>query len=158
MGNARAERRTFRIVRDLIAVGFIAGSVLAGLLKIAQFWFGNEAYPLLFNMDYIPLLKQWNDVRSAGFAFHYVTCIASVIFLFFCLKRVGWQDKVWPYMAVFGAGGGILYFLSALTDAQPKPGDFYAWMCWTIGHLLFGYVSGELIQLLHRSRGLKRKH
>ncbi|WLV24501.1 hypothetical protein QR721_12785 [Aciduricibacillus chroicocephali] len=153
MSKVRKEKNSLMTMVTLIVIGLIAGSILAGLLKIVQVLSGNEAYPLLFNMDYIPLLKQWNDVTGAGYIFHYVTCIASVIFLFYLLRQFSWQYKIWPYIALFGAGGGALYFLSALTEAKPAPDDFFAWLCWTVGHFIFGYVSGRLIQFIHQFKG-----
>ncbi|WP_205603334.1 hypothetical protein [Virgibacillus halodenitrificans] len=60
-----------QIVR-LMTIGIIAGVVLALSLKIIQLATGNPAYILLFNMDYIPVLKQVDDVMGAGMLFHFI--------------------------------------------------------------------------------------
>lgn len=135
-------------IAALTGIGIVAGAVLEISLKIVQLITGNDAYILLFNLDYMPVLKQWNDTIGAGAAFHYLTCIGSVLFLYFLLRPFRLQYRILPYVLVYGGGGGLLYFLSALTDTPPAWNDFMAWFWWTGGHAIFGLVSGGLIRLL----------
>ncbi|MYL56354.1 hypothetical protein GLW20_02415 [Virgibacillus halodenitrificans] len=134
-----------QIVR-LITSAIIAGVILALSLKIIQITTGNPAYILLFNMDYIPVLKQWNNVPGAGMLFHFITCIVSVIGLFYILKLFNWEKVASLYMAVYTIGGGILFFLSALTETPPAYTNAAAWFYWTIGHAIFGVTVGLLIK------------
>ncbi|AIF43080.1 hypothetical protein [Virgibacillus sp. SK37] len=138
-------------IARLMATGIIAGVILALSLKIIQITTGNPAYILLFNMDYIPALKQWDNVPGAGMLFHFITCVVSVIALFYILKILKWERIASLYVAVYTIGGGILFFLSALTETPPAYTNIAAWLYWTIGHAIFGVVVGLLI----KSRFLK---
>ncbi|WP_077324222.1 hypothetical protein [Virgibacillus siamensis] len=130
----------------LTAIAIIAGIVLAGLLNIIQSLTGNHAYILLFNMDYIPLLKQWNNTYGAGMVFHFATCIASVIVLFYLLKPLQRSLTFLPYFLTYTIGGGILYSLTALTELPPALTDTTAWGIWTLGHGVYGIVIGLLMK------------
>ncbi|WP_373446012.1 hypothetical protein [Salinicoccus bachuensis] len=131
----------------LVVIGAISGVILAAVMKVICRITGSKADILLYNMDYIPILKQWSDKKITGILFHYGTCIASAVVLYYLLIPFGWGMDVWPYILVFTVGGGILYFLSALTKTPPAPNDFMAWFYWTLGHGIFGLSVGLLIRL-----------
>lgn len=130
----------------LIAIGFIAGSVLSLVLKIVMLLSGNTAYVLLFNFDYIPVVKDLKPIWLFGYIFHYLTCVVSVIALFYILKSWTLQKTIWPYILVYCVGGGALFFLTALSDQPPAANDFMAWMYWTLAHAVFGYVVGLMVR------------
>lgn len=130
----------------LTLAGIIAGVVLAAFLKVIQLLTGNPASILLYNMDYIPFLKKWNDIIGAGLLFHFITCIVSVVFLFYLLKPFALERKVFPYVVTYTVGGSILFFLSALTETPPAYNDMTAWLYWTAGHALFGIIVGLLVR------------
>jgi|SRR5690554_2565804 len=134
----------------LTLIGFIAGLILMAFLKIIQILSGSEAYILLFNFDYVPLIKNLKPVWLFGYIFHFMTCIISVIALFYILKNLGWQNRILPYVLVYTIGGGGLYFLTALSDQPPAANDAMAWLNWTIGHLIFGYAVGLMIKKMER--------
>lgn len=129
----------------LILIGFIAGVVLAGVMKLVRFTTGNKAEILLYNMDYIPFLKQWAHLPITGLIFHYVTCISSAVILYYLLIPFNLELAIWPYIYVFSLGGGILYFLSALTRTPPNHTDWISWFNWTASHSIFGFTVGVLI-------------
>ncbi len=131
----------------LILIGIISGIVLAAMMKIIRILTGNPADILLYNMDYMPGLKRWSEYWITGVLFHYTTCIASAVILFYLLLPFGLETAAWPYILVFSAGGGILYFLSALTETPPAYDDFAAWFYWTSGHAVFGLSIGLLVKL-----------
>lgn len=132
---------------SLVIIGFIAGIILALIMKIICTNTGNKADVLLYNMDYMPVLKKWSDRWITGVVFHYVTCIASVVVLFYILNFFNLEVHIWPYIFVFTIGGGCLYFLSTLTSTPPAYNDVAAWFYWTLGHGIFGLVAGLLIAL-----------
>src|SRR5690625_4603897 len=70
----------------LIFTGLLGGTILAGFLILVYIFTGNEAYYLLFNVDYIPVLKDLQPVSIVEISFHYIFCIVSVILLFYILK------------------------------------------------------------------------
>ncbi|PWA13079.1 hypothetical protein DCC39_02830 [Pueribacillus theae] len=133
-------------ITKLSAIGIIAGIVLALFLKVVQLLTGSEAYILLFNMDYIPVLKEINEVFGMGMLFHFATCIGSVVILFFILKGIHLEHCFLAYLAVYTIGGAILFALAGLTETPPAVTDLAAWCFWTAGHALFGAVVGLLIK------------
>ncbi|WP_174615571.1 hypothetical protein [Virgibacillus ihumii] len=130
----------------LVFIGIVAGIILAGFLNIIQALTGNQAYILLFNMDYIPILSQWNNISGIGMIFHFTTCIASVGVLYFLLKPVRWHERFLPYFLTYTIGGGILYSLTALTNIPPALTNIAAWGFWTLGHGLYGVAVGLLVK------------
>lgn len=124
----------------LSLIGFFAGLVLMLVLKIAMVLTGNTAYILLFNFDYIPFLNELKPVWLFGYLFHFLTCIFSVIALYFILRTWGAEKKLIFYLVVYTIGGGALFFLTALSPQRPAANDFLAWMYWTLAHALFGIV------------------
>lgn len=126
----------------LIAAGVIAGLILAGFLKLIHWFTGNEAYILLFNVDYIPLLKHLPYETAVGLALHFVICVLSVIVLFYFLKFVQLERRIAPYLVAYTGGSAMLFFLTALTDRPPAATDFAAWFYWNTGHFFFGFAVG----------------
>lgn len=59
----------------LFTIGVIAGFILAGFLIFIHLLTGNEAYILLFNVDYIPILKDFPYETATGLMLHFVICV-----------------------------------------------------------------------------------
>ncbi|MCM3745293.1 hypothetical protein M3193_14280 [Sporosarcina luteola] len=132
---------------QLIGIGIASGIILALLMQLVFELTGNEAYILLYNVDYFPFIHIFKDSSSFGFAFHLVFCIASVVGLFYILTFFNWHYSIWPYVAVYTAGSGVLYFLTLLTEKPPAADDGMAWFYWTAGQLVFSLAVGWMIRL-----------
>lgn len=132
---------------QLIGIGIASGIILAVLMQLVFTLTGNEAYILLYNVDYFPIIHIFKDSAWFGFAFHLVFCIASVIGLFYIATFFGWQYSIWPYVTVYTAGSGVLYFLTLLTDKPPAADDGTSWFFWTAGHFVFSLAVGWMIRL-----------
>lgn len=130
----------------LTTIGLLAGFILILILKIVMIFTGNTAYVLLFNFDYIPVIKDLKPVWLFGYIFHYLTCLISVIVLFQILKTGNWQKLIFPYILVYTIGGGALFFLTSLSDLPPESNDVMAWIYWTGAHAVFGLVVGTLVK------------
>lgn len=137
---------SLRTILKLSFIGFIAGVILILPLKILYILTGNTAFILLFNFDYIPVLNELKPVWLFGYIFHFVTCICSVIVLFYILKFLNRQFSVFYYVAVYTVGGGALFFLTCLSEQPPAGNDFAAWMSWTLAHAIFGFAVGILVK------------
>lgn len=122
----------------LIIIGIIAGLVLAGCMKLIFLITGNEAYQLLYNVDYIPLIHVYDDTPYFGIFFHYIFCIVSVTGLYYLLCFFNLQDKSLFYIIIYTTGSGILFFLTLLTNTPPAANHFLSWFYWTMSHILFG--------------------
>ena len=130
----------------LSAISIIAGIVLILVLRVVLAFTGNTAYVLLFNFDYIPIIKDLKPVGFFGNLFHFVTCLVSVLALFAILKTWKIQYKLWPYILVYSVGGGALFFLTALSEQPPASNDVMAWVYWTFNYAVFGYMVEDLIR------------
>lgn len=133
-------------VIKLTAIGIAAGIVLMAFLKIIQSVSGSTAYILLFNFDYVPVIQDLKPEWLFGYVFHFLTCIVSVIVLFYLLRRGDWQKRIIPYLLVYTIGGGGLFFLTALSEKPPAANDEMAWIYWTLAHAAFGYTVGSMIK------------
>ncbi|WP_153721080.1 hypothetical protein [Sporosarcina cascadiensis] len=130
----------------LIGIGIISGLILAVLLQVVYWLTGNEAYILLYNVDYFPLIYVFSESAWFGISFHFMFCIASVVGLYYILSFIGWQSFIWPYIIVYTAGSGVLYFLTLLTEKPPAADDGMAWFYWTASHLVFSIVVAWLVR------------
>lgn len=130
----------------LIGISLFGGVVLLLVLKNIMNFTGNNAYVLLFNFDYIPLIKDLKPIWLFGYIFHFFTCIVSVIALFYVLQIWNWEEKIWPYILIYTIGGGSLFFLTALSKQPPAANDLMAWVYWTLAHAVFGWAVGSLIK------------
>jgi len=139
-------RNKVKLFIKLVLISLVAGSILAVFLKIIQLTLKKQSYVLLFNMDYIPFLKNFDTVKGSGYLFHFVFCFVSVIGLFYVAKMVGLEYNLTVYVLVFTVGSGILYFLTALTNKPPDVTSLGSWLFWTVGHVLFGIVVGMMIK------------
>ncbi|MBB4825628.1 hypothetical protein HNO89_002864 [Sporosarcina luteola] len=137
-----------KLISKLVVIGILAGAALAGLLELVYAATGNEAYVLLYNVDYIPLLNRWDSSIFVGIAFHFAFCVASVVGLYFILCLFHLEQRILPYFLTYTVGSGILYFLTALTEKSPAANDAEAWLYWTVSHAVYSLIVAALI--LHR--------
>lgn len=133
-------------VLKLSLIGIIAGVILLGILKIVQLAAGSDAYVLLFNTDYIPLLPDWGPEDVGGIVFHFVFCIVSVVALFFILKMVNLERSMLLYCLIYTIGSAVLYVLTGFTDREPAIDDVSAWAYWTSAHAVYAGVVGWLVR------------
>lgn len=148
-----------KTVGKLIVIGIVAGIVLAGLLQIIYKLCGSEAYILLYNIDYIPSLEQWNSFSSVGVAFHFIFCILSVLCLYYLLKPFGWEQRSLPYILIYTVGSGFLFFLTWLTDKPPAANDLEAWFYWTASHAVYSWiVASFIIRWVHQDQWLRGRN
>lgn len=141
-----------KTVLSLGVIGAVAGLVLMAVLKLVLLLTGNTAYHLLFNFDYVPWINALKPVWLFGYVFHFVTCIISVIALYYILKIWGFQQKIAPYIVVYTLGGGALYFLTGLSPQLPEVNDTMAWVYWTVAHGVFGISVGGLVRLWRKNK------
>lgn len=127
-------------------IGSISGIVLALFMKVPQLIWGDKAYNLLFDVSYVPILKEINPVWLARGIFHFTTCILSLSILYRILCLFNRERSLTFYAVVIGVGSSILFFLTLLAENTPAITDYEAWAFWTIGHILFSWTGWYLIQ------------
>lgn len=130
----------------LIVIGLCAGTILACVLILVYFLTNNEAYILLFNVDYMPILNRLHPKFIVEIAFHYGFCIASVVLLYQILHMIHREHHMLWYVVIYTSGSAVLFFLTALSSAPPVTTDIEAWSYWTIAHAIYGIIVGGLIR------------
>lgn len=136
-------------MKQMVSLSLIAvasGIVLMGLLKVVQILIGSQAYVLLFNTDYIPVLPDWGPEDIGGISFHFVFCIVSVAGLFYVLKLFRLERSILAYFLIYTVGSAVLYSLTGLTDRPPAINDIPAWAYWTSAHVLYGFIVGWFVK------------
>lgn len=129
-----------------LGIGILSGIVLAGFLWPFQDLWNIKAYNLLFDVSYIPFLKELGPQWLARSAFHFGTCVCSLTILYYLLSAFGNELKLLWYIGVVGAGSSTLYFLTLLAHNTPPITDIAAWMLWTMGHVLFSVTGWFFIR------------
>lgn len=143
-----AESRV-KIFIKLITIGLIAGTVLAESLRLIYAITEVNAYNLLFNFDYIPIIGVYSNTSSwTGMTFHYFTCVASVVVSYYFFKKLKLEKEALPYISLFFVGSLMLYFLTGLSPEPPAWNDWVAFGFFGLSHLLYAVVVVKLIQIM----------
>ena len=146
MIGAESQVKTFS---KLVAIGLIAGTVLAESLRLIYTLTKVNAYNLLFNFDYIPVIGVYSNTSSwTGMTFHYFTCVASVVVSYYFFKKFKLEKEIFPYISLFFVGSLMLYFLTGLSLEPPAWDDGLAFSFFGLSHLLYAIVVVKLIQVM----------
>lgn len=129
-----------------VSIGLISGLVLALFLKIPQILWQVQAYNLLFEVSYIPLLKEMHPTWLIQGVFHFATCIFSLAILYYLLSYFNKETQLMFYIFIVGIGSTLLYFLTLFPNNTPPITDYVAWSFWTLGHVLFSLTGWYLIR------------
>lgn len=130
----------------LTIIGVIAGAFLAVFLRLMQQLTGSQAYILLFNVEYIPILNALYPVSLIQAVFHFGTCAGSTIFLYYFFRLFRLEKKMYAYVAVIFLTSGLLYFLTLLSPYTPPITDLFSWVYWITGHTIYSVVIGASIK------------
>lgn len=82
------------------------------LLVLVHLFTGNEVYILLFNIDYIPLLRDFRPRSFVEIVFHFITCIVSTVGLYTLLKIIRREQQLISYFVIYTAGSAFLFFFN----------------------------------------------
>ncbi|WP_235533180.1 hypothetical protein [Paenibacillus sp. Leaf72] len=136
------------------AVGAVAGVLLGLYMKAVQQLTGETVYTLLLNVDYIPLLNELALSELGEFALHLVVSALVGIGLALFFRSVRWSAvrQTYAVIAISLLIGLVLFPTTLLADRTPSIGSGAAWTWWLVGHAVYGWVLGELLGLLKRTR------
>ncbi|MFD1037000.1 hypothetical protein ACFQ3N_00975 [Virgibacillus byunsanensis] len=129
----------------LLIVGIVAGLILGGFLKVIERLTGEKVYILLLNVDYIPVLKNWEMQESIEFLLHIVVSSILVFVLYYALDSIKVTHKTSLYIFLNTVIGMALFLPTSLSVKTPSVTDMEAFLYWTSGHVLYGLVVGILI-------------
>lgn len=129
----------------VIMAGFFSAMVLGGFLKIVEQLTGKMVYVLLLNVDYFPIIKDWQLSEITAFLLHVFVSVILAIILYKLFYKLGISGKVFPYVLVSFLIGFTLFFTTTLSNRTPNIMDVAAFNYWMIGHLLYGMIVGCII-------------
>jgi hypothetical protein len=132
----------------LIISGVIAGFVLGIFLKVVEQITDKTVYTLLMNVDYFPVIKEWQMGGVLSFLLHVLVSIILVCILFWMFTKRGVEAKIYPYVVSSLIIGLILFFTTALSKQTPDILDVAAFGYWMVGHLIYGIVVGWFLILI----------
>lgn len=151
----RADSRVITNIK-LIAIGLTAGAVLAESLRFIHTISDIDAYNLLFNFDYIPVIGIHSNTSGwSGMTFHYFTCVSSVLVSYHFFKIFKLEKKALPYVGLFFIGSAMLYFLTGLSPEPPVWNDWLAFSFFGLAHLLYAIIVVKLIRVLINERKVR---
>lgn len=131
-------------------IGIVAGIVLGFLLKCIQAVTDVKVYTLLLNVDYIPIFKEFHFPEWIEFAFHLIISIFIGIVLLYCVYRFSWDKEaiLKNSMIISVVLAIILYPTTLLSQQTPAFLSVSAFLYWCLGHMVYGFVLGGLLNLL----------
>src|SRR5690625_3877407 len=135
------------MLKRLIWIGIVAGGIFGLLLKGIEQLTGKKVYTLLLNVDYFPLLKDWELTEVVEFSLHIAVSIIVVWILYVGLRKVGYEHRVSPYIWANVLIGGLLYFTTTFSERTPELTDMLAFTSWLGGHITFGALVGILVKI-----------
>ena len=134
------------MLKRLVSIGIVSGSIFGLLLRVIEQITDKKVYTLLMNMDYFPVIKNWELSEVVEFSFHIFVSITVVIVLYYGLRKVGHEHQVSPYIWLNVLIGGLLYLTTIFSERTPELTDMIAFTYWLVGHAIFGVLVGIMIK------------
>lgn len=137
-------------------IGVAAGIFLAVFLKLVQAVTGEKVYTLLLNVDYIPVVKEYQFPEVIEVFLHLIVSVVLCIVLVILYKKgsgfVRNHAILFPLL-VNVAIGLLLYPTTSFSDRTPSVTNMVSLFWWIAGHALYGYLVGVLIS--RKSKSMK---
>lgn len=135
------------MLKRLTLIGIVSGGIFGLLLKVIEQLTGKRVYTLLLNVDYFPLLKDWELNEVVEFSLHIAVSIVVVWILYVGLKKIEYEYRISLYIWANVLIGGLLYFTTTFSERTPELTDMVAFTYWIGGHIIFGALVGILIKI-----------
>lgn len=129
-------------------IGIVTGILLAIVLKMVQSITGDKVYTLLLNVDYIPIVKEYQFPEVIEVFFHLIVSVVLCIILVILYDKsrgfIRNHAILFPLL-VNVAIGLLLYPTTSFSDRTPSVTNIISLLWWVAGHALYGFVVGVLI-------------
>lgn len=131
-----------------ILAGIISGLILGFFLKIMELLTGAKVYILLLNIDYVPILKNFQFPEWSEFGLHILISIALSLILTQYMNGREWlaKQRIKFVTLVSIVVGILLYPTTLLSDRTPEFTDITAMILWLLGHVLYGAILGYMLR------------
>lgn len=126
----------------VIFTGMLSGIFLGLFLKMIEISTDIKVYTLLLNVDYFPILKNYNFPESIEFVFHLIISGILAVCLFFIINKYRWKRTqiITRTLFITFTIGVLLYPTTALSVRTPELTSISAMFFWLLGHLLYGLL------------------
>lgn len=124
--------------------------MLGAFLKIVQAVTGKQVYTLLLNVDYLPVIKNWELGEGLEFTLHLGVSVMLVFVLYTVFVRRGLSENFSPYVVANVLIGALLFLTTSFSNRTPEFTDGAAFLYWLAGHLVYGVVIGILISRIKK--------
>ncbi|MEH7886881.1 hypothetical protein V7654_21490 [Bacillus sp. JJ1609] len=128
--------------------GIISGVILGLILKIVEYITNLKVYLLLLNVEYVPVLKNYEIPEAGEFGIHLVISILLAISIQAYMLKKAWGIKRKERFTVFLsiAVGVLLYPTTMLSERTPEITSIYAFLFWISAHALYGWILGTMLK------------
>src|SRR5690625_3967958 len=133
-----------------VLIGAVSGFILGGCLGLVQHVTHKKVYTLLMNVDYIPVVKDWQVGSIIDFSFHLIVSVAIVFILYFMLKKLKRRRKITISMLANVVIGSLVFLVTGLSERTPAVTDAVAFSYWIVGHAIYGASVGMMIILMNK--------
>lgn len=140
--------------QQLFLAGILSGVVLGVFLKIVEQVTGKYVYTLLLNIDYFPVVGNWEIKEPIEFALHLVVSVILVFVLYVLFRNWQVESKLSPYLVGTILIGFLLYPTTVLSDRTPYVTDWAAFLFWISGHAIYGMAVWLFIYLFIKRKDL----
>lgn len=133
----------------------VAGLILTLFFKIIQSITEYKVYTLLLNIDYIPFLNRILLPEIVEVALHLIVSIALSIVIFFIIltQQIKSASRIFFFCICTSFIIGACYFpTTLLSDRTPSINSIPSLAYWLLGHVLYGFTLGILLQSKHLTR------
>ncbi|WP_301107523.1 hypothetical protein [Sporosarcina sp.] len=144
-----------KIIWKATWIGVITGGILALFLKGVQAVTGRKVYTLLLNVDYIPIVKEYQFPEIIEVSFHIiVSIILCVLLAILYMRSLGFIRKqiLWISLLANVIIGFLLYPTTSFSNRTPSVTDMTALFLWIVGHALYGLLVGWMLQRIDREK------
>lgn len=135
--------------------GIIAGLILTLFFKVIQFMTGYKVYTLLLNIDYLPILKEFEFPEVIEVVFHLIVSTVLAIVLVLIIHRLQTIStiRIISFCIIICFIIGAFYFpTTTLSDRTPSINSLPSLLYWIVGHVLYGSILGVLLSNKYLSR------
>lgn len=144
-----------KVYLKLAAIGIFTGTIFGLIMKLIEFWTEKKVYTLLLNIDYIPILQDWNLNEFLEFSLHLIVSIGVVFVLYYGFKLFKWHLKISSYIIANIIIASGLYLTTSFSDRTPELTDGVAFIYWVIGHAIYGALLGLTLRQFRESNQSK---
>lgn len=135
---------------DALVAGLVAGFVLGFFLKGMQVMTGFQVYTLLMNIDYLPVLKNFQFPEWIEFSFHLIVSIAISFLVKLIAIRREWKKQRIVFASIFLniIIALVIYPTTVLSTRTPELFSLVSITIWLVGHVIYGGILGVFLSYI----------